>query len=254
VASLDVDSRQQSLTHYLLNRERARQKHALELRLPTHATVPLSQSKNSEEAESEELQWFTKALAEVIYNHDFVVLDTPGSNSYLSRIAHSYADTLITPINDSFVDLDVLATIEPDTHKILGPGIYSDMVWKQKMLRASRDRRSTNWIVLRNRLSSIDAKNKRVMGEILEKLAQRIGFRHAPGFSERVIFRELFLQGITLLDLKHQQSPVTMNLSHVAARQELRDFLHFLQIPAITTRLSPEGTLVGRAQREEVPA
>jgi cellulose biosynthesis protein BcsQ len=52
-------------------------------------------------------QGFAEAVTAVERSHDFVVVDTPGTDSYLTRLAHSMADTLITPLNDSFVDLDV---------------------------------------------------------------------------------------------------------------------------------------------------
>jgi chromosome partitioning protein len=96
-------------------------------------------------------------------------------------------------------------------------------VWEQKKQRAQRDGGSIDWIVMRNRLATLDARNKRRVGGLIEQLAKRIGFRLAPGFSERVIFRELFLKGLTLLDLA--ESGTEMTFSHVAARQELRGLL-----------------------------
>jgi chromosome partitioning protein len=153
----------------------------------------------------------------------------------LSRLAHSYADTIITPINDSFIDLDVLAKINSKDMQIEKPSIYSQLVWEQKMQRAKRDKQSINWVVVRNRLSHLDAKNKRNIADVLEKLSKRIAFKIAHGFSERVVFRELFLQGLTLLDLK--SAGYSFNMSHVAARQELRDFLNSLNIDSINVRI-----------------
>jgi chromosome partitioning protein len=88
----------------------------------------------------------------------------------------------------------------------------------------ARDRGSIDWIVVRNRLSTLDTRNKRNMEKVLASLAKRIGFRTAPGFGDRVIFREMFLSGLTLLDLRDTGTKLTM--SHIAARQEVRDLLN----------------------------
>jgi chromosome partitioning protein len=103
------------------------------------------------------------------------------------------------------------------------------MVWEQKKRRALTDGGSIDWIVMRNRLASLDARNKRRIGKLVEELARRIGFRLAPGFSERVVFRELFPRGLTLLDLADAGTALT--LSHVAARQELRGLLDVIGLP-----------------------
>ena len=164
-------------------------------------------------------------------NHaDFIVIDTPGSHTNLSKIAHSHADTVVTPINDSFIDLDVMAKIDSETLDTSSPSIYSQMLWEQKMERASRDRGSIDWVVVRNRLGSLDAQNKRNVEQALKKLSKRISFKVAPGFSERVIFRELFPHGLTLLDLKKANFTKSFSMSHVAARQELRTFLDSLGV------------------------
>jgi len=157
--------------------------------------------------------------------HDFVVIDTPGSDSHLSRVGHSYADTLITPLNDSFIDLDLLAKVDPETHKVLRPSSYAEMVWEQRKARALRDGGKIDWIVMRNRLASIGSRNTQAMEDVLAALSKRIGFRLAPGFGERVIFRELFLKGLTLLDLRSSDANMRLNMSHVAARQEVRALL-----------------------------
>ena len=156
---------------------------------------------------------------------DFLVIDCPGTDTYIGRVAHSWADKLVTPINDSFVDLDVVAHVDGRTGDILRPSVYAEMVWEERKLRAQRDGGSIDWIVMRNRLSNLEDNNKREMGEVLDKLAKRIGFRLAPGFSERVIFRELFLQGLTMLDVFDQSAAASggkPRMSHVAARQGVR--------------------------------
>jgi len=224
VGSIDIDSRQATLTRYLENRAVLAEKKGVDLPLPTHRLIPRAKP-NEPNGPADEAERFTAALDFLSRTSDLIVIDTPGSDDALSRLAHSCADTLITPMNDSFVDFDLLAKVDPDTHKILRPSLYSEMVWEQKKRRAMRDGGSIDWIVMRNRLGSTEAKNKRAVGEVLEALARRIGFRIAPGFGDRVIFRELFLSGLTLLDLRQPGVERNLSMSHIAARQEVRALL-----------------------------
>ncbi len=168
---------------------------------------------------------------------DFLLIDTPGSHTPISSYAHSLADTIITPINDSFLDLDVIAQIEADSLKIIRPSFYSQTIWEQKMCKARREQGEINWLILRNRLSHVDAKNKQRMEEVLSRLSHRLGFRVAPGFNERVIYRELFLHGLTLLDIKPGISDITLSLSHIAAKQELHNFLRHINVDKLSNAL-----------------
>ena len=224
VGSIDIDSRQATLTRYLENRAILAEKKGVDLPLPTHRLIPRAKASDPN-AQADEAERFTSALDGLSRTCDVVVIDTPGSDDQLSRLAHSCADTLITPMNDSFVDFDLLAKVDPDTHKILRPSLYSEMVWEQKKRRAMRDGGSIDWIVMRNRLASTEAKNKRAVAGVLEALARRIGFRLAPGFGDRVIFRELFLSGLTLLDLRQPGVERNLSMSHITARQEVRALL-----------------------------
>ncbi len=230
VGSIDVDARQGTLSRYVENRRLRSQANPDEhLPLPEHYPVFRSEKSVVEEAQVEDEENL-KAALEKLKENDYIVIDTPGSDMYLSRLAHSYADTLITPLNDSFIDLDMLARLNPETMEIVRPSTYSEMVWEQKKQRAIRgDRRAIDWIVLRNRLTSVNSRNKEEMRKALESLSKRIGFRLVAGFGERVIFRELFLNGITLLDLR--ETRIAMSLSHIAARQELNQLLEMIQIP-----------------------
>ncbi|MBD3764263.1 MAG: ATPase, partial [Rhodobacterales bacterium] len=172
------------------------------------------------------------ALADLEPAVDFLLIDCPGSHTRLSQLAHSAADTLITPMNDSFVDFDLLARTDPETGRVAGPSIYAEMVWAARQMRAQAGLKPIDWIVLRNRLGAQAMHNKRKVGAALEDLSRRIGFRVAPGFTERVIFRELFQPGLTLLDLRDAgEDQVT--LSHIAARQELRDLMAALNLPGV---------------------
>jgi chromosome partitioning protein len=213
-------------------------KEGASLPLPAHVVINRSPYNIVEDAEADERDRFTRALARLLVNCDFVIIDSPGSDNYLSRLAHSYADTVITPVNDSFVDLDVLASVDGISMKVQKPSIYSEMLWEQKLQRAKRDGGTIDWVVMRNRLSNIDARNKRMITKIMEELTKRLGFRLAPGFSERVIFRELFLLGLTVLDVVETgKSGTSLSMSHLAARQEVRDLLGALKIPAIEARI-----------------
>ena len=167
-----------------------------------------------------------KAIVEDLRTRcDTVVIDTPGADTYLSRAGHSYADTLITPLNDSFIDLDVLARVDPETLTIKGFSHYSSMVFEIKKRRAARDGGQIAWVVLRNRLSHLAARNKVEMERLVEELSQRLRFVSIRGLGERVIYRELFLSGLTLLDLNKDGVALEMSMSHVAAKQELRALL-----------------------------
>ena len=240
VGSMDIDSRQRSLTRYIDNRASTIKKNNVELPMPDHAVITKSLFHNKQEADEDEQNRFATELARLLSTQDFVVIDSPGSDAFLSRLAHSFADTVITPINDSFIDLDVLGLVDGETLKIVRPSIYSEMLWEQKLRRNKRDGGSIDWIVMRNRLSNIDARNKRFMTQVLNDLAKRIGFRPAAGFSERVIFREMFLQGVTVLDIMESGSNITM--SHVAARQEVRELLKTLKIAAVDAKMG-QGTI-----------
>ncbi|WP_419234693.1 division plane positioning ATPase MipZ [Rickettsia endosymbiont of Nabis limbatus] len=226
VVSIDTDSRQSSLTNYLKNRDLYNEQNPDKpILVPRHFHV-------KESSEEEQANSFEQILKDNM-DADYIVIDTPGSHTALSRLAHSYADTIITPINDSFLDLDVIAKVD-NKDEIISPSIYSQMVWEQKIQRASRDRGSIDWIILRNRLSNLDALNKRRVSNVLNKLAKRINFKLTEGFSERVIYRELFLQGLTLLDLKVANYDRAFNSSHIVARQELKNFLKFLNITFVS--------------------
>lgn len=240
VGSMDIDARQRSLSRYVENRRKTLTKLGINLTLPYHMIVNRSPFNVQEEAEADEKERFSQALQRVFYTADFVVIDSPGSDTYLARLAHSYADTVITPINDSFVDLDVLASIDSDTMEIIRPSIYSQMLWEQKLQRAKRDGGNIDWIVMRNRLSHLDAKNKRYMADAVNQLARRIGFRQAPGLSERVIFRELFLKGLTVLDVLEEETGIPVKMSHITARQEVRDLLKILSLPEVNQRMDEQ--------------
>lgn len=229
VASLDLDARQGTLTRQLENRAATAARRVVSLPMPTHGQVAISTAGERAAAEAEERSALAACLDAVLPSHDLLVVDTPGSDSHLSRLGHAYADVLVTPINDSFVDLDLLARVDPETLRIIGPSRYSEMVWEQKKRRLMRDGGAIDWIVMRNRLGHLDARNKREVARVLDELMKRLRCRLVPGFGERVIFRELFLRGLTLFDL--EDVGMTLTMSHIAARQEVRALMTAVGLP-----------------------
>ncbi len=225
LGSIDLDARQSTLSRYIANRREYAEETGAALETPSHRSVPRSARETRTEAEAEERAHLRDAFADLA-ECDFVVVDTPGSDAYLSRLAHEHADTLITPINDSFLDIDVLARIDRRHRAVLAPSSYSQMVWEQNNRRVLAGQSPIDWVVMRNRLSHIEARNKREIAGLLAQLAQRIGFRLAPGFGERVVFRELFLKGLTILDLPEAEpGGPSPNPSHLAGRAEINALL-----------------------------
>jgi len=232
VAGLDLDLRQRSLGRYLENR--------LAFIAASNMDLPMVALHELPEIDPDTLQpgeniydlRLSAAVSDLEPEYDFILIDCPGSHTRLSQVAHSLADTLITPLNDSFVDFDLLAHTDEKGEKIKGPSVYSEMVWNARQLRAQAGLPPIDWIVIRNRVGTQRMVNKEKMERAINMLSKRIGFRVAPGFSERVIFRELFPRGLTLLDLK-DVGVKQLNISNIAARQELRDMMKALELPEV---------------------
>ncbi|MDR3499145.1 MAG: division plane positioning ATPase MipZ [Parvibaculum sp.] len=241
VGSIDLDSRQRSLTRYVENRKAWADGASVKLVMPDHVVIPRSDAAIVSDAQAAERAAFETAFTRLAIANDYVVIDCPGTDSFLSRIGHAVADTLVTPMNDSFVDFDLLGRVDPQSWKIKGPSVYSEMVWESRKRRAMADGGTIDWVVIRNRLSTLAAKNKRRVENVLEALADRIGFRIAPGFGERVIFREMFPSGLTLLDMRSEGVEAQMSMSHVAARAEVRGLVDALNLPPLT-RSDPAAT------------
>ncbi|SMY06247.1 division plane positioning ATPase MipZ [Flavimaricola marinus] len=233
VGTLDLDLRQKSLARYISNRKEYLADQGLDLPTPAYADLPEVSQDQLGPGENIFDHRLSAAVARLEPASDFILIDCPGSHTRLSQVAHSLADTLITPLNDSFIDFDLLAHVGTDGETIKGPSVYSEMVWNARQLRAQAGLEPIDWIVVRNRLGAQNMVNKQKMEAAINKLARRIGFRTAPGFNERVIFRELFPRGLTLLDLR-DVGVEKLNISNVAARQELRDLIRALNLPSVT--------------------
>jgi chromosome partitioning protein len=232
VATIDLDSRQKSFTHYIENRRDWAKRAGITLEIPEHYCITRGTSIKLDENEAVEFSGFAEAITAVEKAHDFLVVDTPGSDSYLMRLAHSMADTLITPLNDSFLDFDVLGTVDPTTFAVTGESQYAEMVSDARRQRRQVDGMLPDWVVVRNRLSMLGSRNRRLVGEGLNELALRLGFRSVEGFAERVVYREFFPRGLTALDELDEATLGTKpNLSHLTAREEVMQLLTALKLP-----------------------
>jgi chromosome partitioning protein len=224
VAVLDLDTRQKTVVRYLENRTATARRENVELVTPRFEVFDPAKDANIERR--------LDALAE---DAEFIVVDTPGRDDPYAMKTVARADTLVTPINDSFIDLDLIGQVDPDTYKIKRPSFYAEVVWDARKVRAKSDGGTVDWVVLRNRLQHLEARNMRRVGAAVDELSKRVGFRVIPGLGERVIYRELFPKGLTLLDLGVIKEA---GLSHVAARQELREMISGLQLPAAADLLN----------------
>jgi len=232
VATIDLDSRQKTLTNYLENRRAWARRAHIELELPTHYHVRRGEGVRVDENETVEFAGFAEAVTAAEHSHDFVVIDTPATDSYLMRLAHSMADTLVTPLNDSYVDFDVLGSVDPATFAVTGESHYAEMVRHARRQRRIVDGSLTDWVVVRNRLSILASRNKRAVADSLHELGLRLGFRAADGFAERLVYRELFPRGLTALDsLTRATLGVRPSSSHVTASQEVRALVERLKLP-----------------------
>ncbi|MBL4692364.1 MAG: AAA family ATPase [Magnetovibrio sp.] len=227
VAVADLDARQGTISRYFENRSHYIESRGLNLPLPELLTLRPEDGGGDEEGIE---AMIAGVLEDVGRRAEVVIFDTPGSDTSLSRIAHSFADTLITPMNDSFIDLDVLARINVKDMTIQGPSHYAELVWEQRIKRAKRGNKAADWIVMRNRMGHTMSKNKREIDRLVDDLAKRIGFRTVAGFSERVIFRELFHKGLTLMDIAEVKGEGALSMSHIAARHEVRALVEALKM------------------------
>lgn len=237
VGSIDLDGRQGTLSRYLANRRAFKGASDQPIEMPLHRRIQSSQDNhrasqgnhrafqgNHRAGAEEEWERFRDSLIDVSACQ-VVVIDTPGNDSYLSRLAHANAHMVITPLNDTFLDLDVLAEIDCARREIQAPSVYCKMIMERNDDRLLCDRKPIHWIVMRNRLTHVDSRNKREIIGLLNGLSERLGFQLVTGFGERVIFHELFLSGLVLLDLPDESARDRNYMSHSRACQEFRTLL-----------------------------
>jgi chromosome partitioning protein len=221
VAVIDLDPRQKTLTRYIENRRVYSDRHRLGL------GIPLVRAGDDAPRSSQDLEDMVRSLST---GHDFIVVDCPGHDTEAARAAHAFADTLVTPVNDSFVDVDLLGHVDPDTFEVKKLSFYSEAVWESRKQRALSGKRGLDWVVIRNRASVARSHNKKRVDEALRQLEAKIAFRYLEGLSERAIYRELFPRGLTLLDFNAGPGGQSFRVSHVTARQELRNLFEGLNL------------------------
>jgi len=231
VATLDLDSRQKTFTHYIENRHAWARQAGLKLEIPNHRYFIENTDHPTAEDEAADGSALVEQVNALTQHHRYIVIDTPGRDSYLGSLAHSLADTLITPLNECFVDLDVLGTVDRATLNATGPSHYAQLVEEARRQRQLRDNGEVDWIVLRNRLSMLNSRNTRCVWQGLRDLSSLLSFRFVDGLAERVIFREFFSRGLTALDSLDAETLGTRpTLSHVTARLEIEALLRAMRL------------------------
>lgn len=241
VAVVDLDARQRTVSRFLENRRRTAAALALDLPTPACTTLQRSEADTVQQQRREEEAAIAAALDATRGRADHLVVDCPGAHTYLAQLAHALADTLVTPMNDSFVDVDLLGEVDPESWTVKRLSHYAEMVWTSRKYRSASGRPPTDWVVTRNRLATLSSHNNQRVDAALAALQQRILFRYVPGLSERVIYRELFPRGLTMMDVTKLPDFGALNLSQVAARNELRSLVAALDLPATATGATGSG-------------
>jgi chromosome partitioning protein len=230
VATIDLDVRQRTLTRFFENRASWALTAPWKVELPKHFAPDRAQSGNVADNESTEFGIFAEAIGEVEHEYEFVVIDTPASDSYLMRLAHSLADTLISPMNDSFIDMDVLSRVHHDRSQRGRVSQYAEIVIEARRKRRLVDNGLIDWVLVRNRVAALQSNNARQVDQALRKLAVELQFRVAEGLHDRVIFRELFPIGLTALDALEEANH-TLTPSQQTARREIESLVDHLRLP-----------------------
>ena len=232
VATIDVDSRQQTLTRYVYNRQNWAEKMGLDLPHPDHHYLSISRSDSIKENQKQEFDEFRNSVIKTEQNADFLIIDTPGFDTHLTRLSHSLADTLLTPLNDSLIDLDIIAKVDSKTGEPFELGHYSRLVQRARKERMVIDGREINWVLLRNRLSMLSSRNSILMKKGLEKTAHRLGCTLVAGISERVIFRSLFPTGMSVFDPLDKDFLGTISSkAQTSIRNEYHRLIEALNLP-----------------------
>ena len=227
VVAFDLDHRQRTMDRYFENRAATAARRGIEL--PSAASHVVEGGSAAD---------FEALIQREAAGADFIVVDTPGRDDPLARHAAAETDTLVTPMNDSFVDFDLIGQVEGESFKVKKLSFYAELIWEARLKRSKatleQQRREMDWVVVRNRTGYTEARNMARIEKALAEMSKRVGFRVAKGLSERVIYRELFPSGLTLLD-KGQLGD--LGTSHLVARQELRELVASLHLPGVMQKV-----------------
>jgi chromosome partitioning protein len=219
VAALDVDLRQLTLHRALWARQESEREYGVTL--PAPEQIMLVQQNENELAEK---------LRMARIHHSFIIIDVGGHDSPIARRAIFMADTIVTPVNDSFIDLDMLGRIDPRTGELKVLGNFARLVEHLKEPGVALRAKPLDWVVMQNRARSLGTRNARKIEEALNKIAPVAGFRLIPGLRERVTYRELFPMGLTLFDL---EAIPKLGRMQSAARDEIWAMLRALNLPSL---------------------
>lgn len=190
VLAVDLDARQRSFARTIDNRHGTAV--CLGIDLPTPRCVVLDKPSGA---------LLAQEIARLGAKCDVVVIDAPGHDVPVVRRAIVIADTLVTPVNASFFDLDVIARFDPVTDRMREAGPFARTVLD---LRAEQDKRGSKpaeWIVVKNRVRIAEKSHLARTIPRLEQIAEKFGLRLAEGLRERVAYRALLQFGLTAPDL-----------------------------------------------------
>ena len=228
VAAIDLDPRQRTMHRYIENRIATLDKRGLNLPTPT-----------CEVFRGDHTGDLIAAIRRLEAAYDFLIIDNPGRDDPFARLAVEHADTLVTPMNDSFVDFDLIGQVDAETFKVKKLSFFAELIWEARLKRSrmtiEQRRPEMDWVVVRNRTGHVEARNMARLQKALTEMSKRVGFRVTHGLSERVIYRELFPSGLTLLDKGHLGE---LGTSHLVARQELRALVKALALPGFAREQS----------------
>ena len=217
VACIDLDYAQATLSRGLTNREATCRLLKTWLPMPRHTA--LAQPSGG---------YLSQEIARIGSDCDFILLDAAGSDTPITRRAIAMADTLVTPVSCSFADLDVLGQFDAHSLRLIRLGHFSRLVQALIGARHELHLPAPDWIVMPNRNRPASSHNEAVARKALSRLAKKAGFRLGEGLGDRVAFRELFLFGLTHIDLKRIPRLAKVK---ACARREVEQLLADLRLP-----------------------
>ena len=211
VACIDLDYAQATLSRALTNREATCR--LLKTGLPMPRYTALAQPSGA---------YLSQEIARIGSDCDFILIDVAGADSPIARRAIAMADTLVTPVSCSFTDLDVLGQFDAHSQRLTRLGHFTRLVQALNAARQDLRLQAPDWIVMPNRSRAAGSHNEIVARKALGRLAGKAGFRLGEGLGDRVAYRELFLFGLTHIDLKRLPSLAKVK---VTARREIEQLL-----------------------------
>ena len=227
VGCLDLDTRQRSLATWLENRERTRVDGGwsqAKICMPHYRRLTLSEAEGRTDADTDDHAAFMQAFNDMRERCDYIIIDSPGHDIFLSRLGHAVADTVITPLNDSQIDYDVIAKFDPHEDAPTAPSIYSSMISDVRRHRKSEGWDDFDWVIMRNRFAPQSDRSR--ISVDLDRIAKRLRFRVVGGLPERKIYHELFRAGLTAHDIEDNHAR-----SYNAARDDIEALIGDLRLP-----------------------